>query len=167
MKQDSLGCGSVRALALSDSHGDNKAIQKALDLFGDVEYIFHLGDYASDAEYISEHSRAKVLSVRGNCDFLSEDPYFEEVVIRGQRIVLTHGHRLGAKYSTDRLLYYAQAHEANAILFGHTHVPYCEYADGIWLVNPGSVAEPRGERPSAARLLIGEYGVVPKIVFLD
>lgn len=158
---------SVRALAISDSHGDLKAIEKALDLFGDVKYVFHLGDYAGDADYIEEHSRAKVLRVRGNCDFISDDPYVEEVLIRGQKIVLTHGHKLNAKYSTDRLFYYAQEHEAKAILFGHTHTAYCEYMDGIWLVNPGSVTEPRGGRPSAARLLIGEFGVVPKIVFLD
>lgn len=158
---------SARALALSDSHGDFSALGKALDRFGDVEYIFHLGDYASDAGYIAEHSRAKVLSVRGNCDFVSDAPYYTEAVIRGQKIILTHGHKLGAKYSVDRLFYYAREHEAKAILFGHTHAPYCEYTEGIWLVNPGSVSEPRGGPPSAATLLIGAFGVVPKIVFLD
>lgn len=157
----------VRALALSDSHGDKGAISKALDRFGDVDYIFHLGDYSSDAEYVAEQSKARVITVRGNCDYISDDPYFEEVVIRGQRIILTHGHKLGAKYSYDRLFYYAQEREAKALLFGHTHVPYCEYMDGIWLVNPGSISEPRSGLPSAARLLIGAFGVVPKVVFLD
>ena len=158
---------SCRALAISDSHGDNAAIQKALDRFGDVEYIFHLGDYAGDAEYIRAHSRARVWSVRGNCDALSDDPYFEEVVICGQRIVLTHGHKLNAKYSVDRLYYYALEHEAKAILFGHTHIAMTQYIDGIWLVNPGSVSEPREGGRSAALLLVGEYGVVPKIVSLE
>jgi len=158
---------SVRALAVSDSHGDRVALERALEKFGDVEYIFHLGDYAGDAEFIEANSRAKVLSVRGNCDLMSDAPFFEEVILRGQKIILTHGHKLNAKYSMDRLLYYAQEHEAKAILFGHTHTAYCEYMDGIWLVNPGSVSESRSGPPSAARLLIGGFGVVPKIVFLD
>ncbi len=158
---------SLRALAVSDSHGDHRALKKMLDQFKDVAYIFHLGDYASDADYIAANSRAKILSVRGNCDFISDAPYYEEVVILGQRIVLTHGHKLGAKYSFDRLFYYAKEHEAKAILFGHTHVSFCEYMDGIWLVNPGSVSESQSGPPSAAMLLIGEFGVVPKIVFPD
>jgi putative phosphoesterase len=158
---------SVHALALSDSHGKLSAIQRALDRFGDTEYIFHLGDYDSDAKYIAEHSRAKVMRVRGNCDLMSGEPYFREIFICGQKIILTHGHQLKVKYSVNRLLYYAQENEAKAILFGHTHMPYCEFEDGIWMVNPGSVAEPRAGLPSAARLLIGDFGVVPKIVFLD
>lgn len=158
---------SARALILSDSHGDLKSIQKALDFFGDVEYVFHLGDYASDASYIAEHSRAIVRSVRGNCDFIAEDPYFDEEVICGNRIILTHGHKLNAKYSIERLYYYALEHEAKAILFGHTHVAMTQFVDGIWLVNPGSVSDPRAGERSAALLLIGEYGIVPKIVRVE
>lgn len=158
---------SLRALAVSDSHGDREALKNLLDQFGDVEYIFHLGDYAGDADYIAASSRARVLRVRGNCDFISDAPYTEEVTIRGQKIILTHGHKLGAKYSYDRLFYYAKERQAKAVLFGHTHVSLCEYMDGIWLVNPGSLSEPRSGPPSAARLLIGEFGVVPKIIFPD
>jgi putative phosphoesterase len=158
---------SLRALAVSDSHGDRGALKNLLDQFGDVEYIFHLGDYAGDADYIAANSRARVLRVRGNCDFISDAPYHEEIEIRGQKIILTHGHKLGAKYSYDRLFYYAKERQAQAVLFGHTHVSFCEYMDGIWLVNPGSLSEPRNGPPSAARLLIGEFGVVPKIVFPD
>ncbi len=158
---------SAHALVISDSHGDKKSIQKALDKFGTVEYIFHLGDYASDAAYIAEHSSAQVRSVRGNCDYIAEDPYFDEVVICGNRIVLTHGHKLNAKYSMERLYYYALEHEAKAILFGHTHVAMTQFVDGIWLVNPGSISDPRSGDRSAAYLMIGEYGIVPKIVSID
>lgn len=139
-------------------------MQKALELYGEVDYIFHLGDYAGDAEFLRLNSRAQVLAVRGNCDFISKEPYFDEVVLGGHRIILTHGHKLNAKYSVDRLFYYAQEHDAKAILFGHTHVAMTEFVDGIWLINPGSISEPREGFRSAAQLLIGKWGVVPKIV---
>lgn len=156
---------TIHALAFADSHGVTSGMKKALELFGGgVEYIFHLGDYSSDAEFLRQNSGAQVKAVRGNCDFISDDPYFDEIILSGQKIILTHGHKLNAKYSTDRLLYYAQEHEAKAILFGHTHVAMAEYADGVWLVNPGSITEPRAGFRSVAALMIGPWGVVPKIM---
>ena len=156
---------TIYALAFADSHGNTSGMQKALELFGgDAEYIFHLGDYSRDAEFLRQHSGAKVIAVRGNCDLASEDLYYEEVILCGHKIILTHGHKLNVKYTTDRLLYYAQEREAKAILFGHTHVPMAEYADGVWLVNPGSITEPRAGFRSVAKLMIGPWGVVPKIL---
>ncbi len=149
----------------ADSHGVTSGMQRALELFGEgVEYIFHLGDYCRDAAFLRQHSAAHVTAVRGNCDYIADDPYFDEVTLCGQKIILTHGHKLNAKYSTDRLLYYAQEHEAKAILFGHTHIAAAEYADGVWLVNPGSITEPRAGFRSVATLMIGPWGVVPKIM---
>jgi uncharacterized protein len=156
---------TVYALAFADSHGVTSGMQKALEQYSEgVEYMFHMGDYAGDADFLREHSRAQVMAVRGNCDFISDYPYFDEIVLCGHKIILTHGHKLNAKYSTDRLLYYAQEREAKAILFGHTHVPLTEYVDGVWLINPGSITEPRAGFRSVASLMIGQWGVVPKIM---
>ena len=33
---------------------------------------------------------------------------------------------------------------ADAVLFGHTHAPCCQYIDGLAIFNPGSISHPRG-----------------------
>lgn len=153
----------VHALVLSDTHGNRSAIDAVLRECGNVDYIFHLGDNVSDARYIDEKSRAKVVCVKGNCDMGEAGNELDEIVLRGQKILLTHGHRFKVKYSYDRLFYKAQEAEAKAALFGHTHKPFCKYQEGIWLVNPGSAGESPDGAVHYATLLAGEVGVIPKL----
>ena len=157
----------AKALVVSDTHGNRSSLNQIAREYADVEYLFHLGDYAMDAEYLADElPHAKVISVKGNCDLIADAPEFEEIVIGGNKIILTHGHTLNVKYSYDRVFFYAQEHEAKAILFGHTHVPCKEYKAGIWLVNPGSAGEETAGRCSVAMLLAGSAGIVPKILYL-
>ena len=157
----------VRALVLSDTHGNKGVIDRALRQFADFDYIFHLGDNISDARYIEQNTRAIVVAVKGNCDMGDAGNDTEQVVLCGQKIILTHGHLLKVKYSYDRAFYYAQEQGAKAILFGHTHQPYCKYEDGIWLVNPGSAGCSYDGIERAATLMIGEVGVIPKLRIID
>ncbi|MEA5002202.1 MAG: metallophosphoesterase [Christensenella sp.] len=152
----------IHALVLSDTHGNAAAVRSVLAANPEADYIFHLGDNVRDARLIEENTRARVVSVKGNCDPGEAANDFEEVVLQGQKIILTHGHLLKVKFSYDRAFYYAQEREAKAILFGHTHRQYCEYVDGIWMVNPGSAGDSPGGKAEYATLLIGEMGVVPK-----
>ena len=41
---------------------------------------------------------------------------------------------------------------AQALLYGHTHIPHIDYHDGLWLVNPGSIGDHR--RPSYGVLTV-------------
>ena len=149
------------ALVISDTHGKKKIISDVLKDNPGIDYIFHLGDYDSDMDGVKTH--AKAISVRGNCDFVSENCNTEQVNILGQKIILTHGHKFGVKYDFSRLLYYAMEKEAKAILFGHTHLPYMENKEGIWLINPGSAGEPRDGEGTYAILRIYDFGIVPKL----
>ena len=153
----------AHVLVLSDTHGNREAVKRVLAACPEAEYIFHLGDNVRDAEWIDSHSRAKVTMVKGNCDPGAQKNDFEEVVLKGQRIILTHGHLLKVKYSLDRVFYYAQEKSAKAILFGHTHQGYCQYTEGIWLVNPGSAGDSADGMTHYATLLVGEMGVIPKL----
>lgn len=156
----------TQALAVSDTHGNRQILPQIARQFPDVRYVFHLGDGVRDAVWLADHMPdSTVVNVKGNCDWSSECNDFEELTIAGQKIVLTHGHLLQVKYGYDRLLYYAQERNAQAVLFGHTHQAYIERVDGIWLINPGSAGEPRGgAQPTVAILLIGEVGIVPKLL---
>ncbi len=153
----------IHALVMSDTHGNRSAIDAVLSECGPVDYIFHLGDNSSDARYIDQKSNAKVVGVKGNCDMGDSGNETDAVVLKGQKILLTHGHLFQVKYSYDRLFYKAQEEDAKAVLFGHTHRPFCEYNEGIWMVNPGSAGESFDGTVRYATLLIGEMGVVPKL----
>ncbi len=156
---------SIKALVVSDTHGNATQISAIAKKFPDADYVFHLGDYSMDSNKLKEQMpNAKFFCVKGNCDFVSDLPEFSEVVIRNNKIILTHGHLLKVKYSYERAFYYAKEKDAAAILFGHTHIPYSEFEDGVWLINPGTAGDNQRGKMSVAMLLIGEYGIVPKII---
>lgn len=60
--------------------------------------------------------------------------FFEE--LGGKMIYLTHGHH-GAP----------PLQEGDILVSGHTHIPVATKQEGIFLVNPGSVAIPKGGFP--------------------
>ncbi len=157
----------IKALAVSDTHGNTGSLKQIAREYADIAYLFHLGDYVADAQYLrQEMPHTKVIFVKGNCDICSDAPAVEEVFIAGNKIILTHGHLLKVKYSYDRALYDAQERGAKAIVFGHTHIAYKEYVDGVWLLNPGSAGEESNGKMSVAMLLCGSAGIVPKILYL-
>jgi len=49
---------------------------------------------------------------------------------------------------------------ARRLVFGHTHLPFARAANGIELVNPGSVGLPFDGDPRAAYALVHDYGTV-------
>ena len=158
---------SLKAVVVSDAHGNNASLRKIAEVYRSADYLFHLGDYTKDALWLDrEMPDTKTVFVRGNCDPGSSAPDFEEIVLRNNKIILTHGHLLKAKFSYDRLLHYAMEHEAKAILFGHTHRAHLENVQGIWLINPGSAGERARGDMSVAFMLVGEGTIVPKIVGL-
>lgn len=81
--------------------------------------------------------------MRGNCDFGVKAP--EECIVDfgNNRLFLTHGHRQGVKQGTGWLESTAAVKGCTGALFGHTHVPLCEWRDGIFLLNPGSARSGR------------------------
>ena len=106
-----------RLLVLADTHGAAAAIDRALHKAGQVDAVIHLGDYVRDAEFI----RAKgieVYGVKGNCDIGSDLETEMLLHIGGKKILLTHGHAYGVKYSLQRLVYRALEVEADAVFSG-------------------------------------------------
>lgn len=155
----------MRILVVSDSHRRTAAIEKILYAQPTASHVFFLGDLASDIEnyeYIFPEKQFHVLS--GNCDYFSNLPSSGIAVVGGKKIFYTHGHTLGVKSSTSHLLNTAKAQECDIALFGHTHIPLTLYEDGVWLVNPGSCANPRDGRPTYAVIDIENNGIMPIII---
>ena len=127
------------AVILSDTHGNRQAIDKLGSLFGECDYIFHLGDVSADGEYIRSSYPEKTAVINGNCDpvKLGEDETVVE--IEGVRIFFTHGHLYGVKSSLKRLAARAEELGCKIAFYGHTHSAREDEINGVTLVNPGAM----------------------------
>lgn len=129
----------IRILVVSDSHGDSRALMRALDEQPTAQYILHLGDGASEMRALAPTCTATVHQVRGNCDFSSTFPTEQELRIGGIPILMTHGHRYSVKGGLGTLEEEARRRGVKIVLFGHTHQSLTRYEDGLHLINPGSL----------------------------
>lgn len=138
----------MKCLCFSDSHGSTYHIHQALSKHPDAEVIFFLGDGLRDLEdFILDRSRAW-FAVQGNCDYhalLGESfvKKTDSITLMGKRILFTHGDLYGVKYGLDGVKKLALDHNADIVLFGHTHQPLEKYIPtdegGFYLFNPGSI----------------------------
>ena len=154
----------MRVLVLSDSHGINNPLETIIDSHPDIEHIIFLGDGIAGVEDLKRFYNKKFYLVRGNCDFASELPIVDTLVFNGKKIIYTHGHTLDVKYTTERLYEIAKQNNADIVLFGHTHIAYSEYRDGVYLLNPGSVSRSRNGQNSYAIIDILGNGIMTNII---
>ena len=124
---------------ISDAHGYGRraeTILERLERIGECprELIF-LGD--GTRELLQRLSQELcVYAVRGNCDGFSSfdilDSRGEAIpserleIIGGKRLLMMHGHEYSVKSGLALAVNRAVSLEADALLFGHTHMPVCE-----------------------------------------
>ena len=149
---------------VSDSHGDFDNLALFRDRLKGVDALWHLGDYAEDALFLSQELNCGYVSVRGNCDPFSNAPLSDIIEWHGRRILLLHGHTVMGRL---RLLYAAKEANADAVLFGHSHVPSIETVDGVLMVNPGSLSRPRTVKgPSVALMTLTDGAMHAELLFV-
>ena len=133
-----------------------------------AEVVIHLGDGADEAEMVKAKFPEKTfLQVRGNCDWGCDLPVEGEITLEGKKLFYTHGHAYNVKYGLYNICCAAREKKADIVLFGHTHTPYCEFEEGVWLVNPGSAGASNDGLLHYATLLIGKVGIIPKLKTAD
>ena len=123
-----------KILAISDTHGNIKAIEKLRKEMKNADYIFHLGDHFYDMDSFVKDFDKKIYSVKGNCDGGGEEYVFD---IDGYKIMLVHGDYYHVKMSLYRLSLRARELGVYAVFYGHTHVAKIVEDEGILLINPG------------------------------
>ena len=133
----------MRIGVMSDSHGDLRAIGRAVEKLGHVDLILHAGDYYQDAMTLGAKLPVPVIAVGGNCDLMMTTPRQHIGNYSGFKLLLIHGHQYGVKRDINSLFAHAQKRRIDIVVYGHTHVPHVEIRDGIHMFNPGSVAYPR------------------------
>lgn len=151
----------MKCLIFSDSHGSGYYIEQALSIHRDTEVAFFLGDGLSDISVLSsKYSGIAWLSVRGNCDFYVSAPDFGRITLEGKRIYYSHGDRHGVKSGMSTAESFAEQNGVDIYLFGHTHIPYEKYKDGIYYFNPGSIKGGCSLAPSYGVMQIDGLGVL-------
>ncbi len=144
-------------LVFSDSHGNPTNMEKVFNSAqGLISGVIFLGDGIADFERIRiKASGIDTYCVRGNCDFSSEYVRSAFITLKGHRIFITHGDAYG-RASVRTVSCAAIENKCEAALFGHTHVRFCGYENGIALMNPGSISFPRdGLPPSCGIIYLG------------
>jgi putative phosphoesterase len=117
-----------------------------------ADLVVHAGDFVSpDALDAFYEVTAELRAVHGNAD----DPAVTErlptariVEYEGVRIAVTHRRSGGA----TGLRMFGREKGADLVVSGHTHRPTVVETDDVTLLNPGSHAQPRGNRPGHAEL---------------
>lgn len=130
-------------VVMSDSHYDREVIAAIKDKYlSTATAIFHCGD----SELLSSDKIwSGIQVVAGNCDDDTRFPDFLFQEVEGKRVLLTHGHQFNVGFGLDRYSYFAEEKEADIALFGHIHRPVVEKINHTLYLNPGSVAQPRGD----------------------
>jgi putative phosphoesterase len=141
---------------LADSHlqiWPPALLARVGELFSRAELILHAGDIINLS--ILESLPLPVVAVAGNSDSLmikSALPLSRTVELNGFKIGLIHGYGPPAEVPHWVRAYFA-AEQVDAIVFGHSHVPWLETKDGVLMFNPGPLSGLRG-CPSLGRLTL-------------
>ncbi len=142
----------MRLIAVSDIHGRKgnlfDIIEKHID---EANYFLCLGDCNSGDDFDEANiyfgNKLHLITVCGNTDFRSTEPAVREFTLAGKRIMLCHGHTFKVKLTYITLAHEAKNRNVDIAFFGHTHEPHISIENGVYLINPGSVAN-------------GSYGII-------
>ena len=61
----------------------------------------------------------------------------------------------------------AKENDARIVFYGHTHIAKVDQKDGIYFINPGSIAQPRGPLREGSYAIYEKNGKDEYITFYD
>jgi hypothetical protein len=159
-------------------------------VFRGVDIILHVGD-ANDIATLKqlENNFTITMAVSGESDTDELKHYVEPkrvVEFAKRRLGMIHGHayvppppkglieRIIALFSKPKphdmtpLYTYllSQFTNVDAIVFGHTHQPYVNTVNGVFLFNPGAAASIGGSRPSVGIMHVEANSISGRIIYL-
>ena len=154
---------------LSDTHGrdDARLAGRALEAVEEASLVIHAGDFTRlPVLEAFETASERLVAVHGNVDddrVRARLPAKEVVDVDGVRIVVVHGNR----HSETARAMLGREEGAALVVSGHSHRPEVVDADDVTLLNPGSHADPRGNRPAHAELDVGDGVIRGRLVDRD
>lgn len=167
-------------LLLSDTHGAVDAVRWILSAFsGECRACLFAGDGAQDIITVVREAAVGritippvIIMTQGNCDSQLYPPVFpdsknpkpfglpvyQQKMIAGQHILLTHGHLHHVELDGRKLSMTAESLGCTIAVHGHTHVQSIESFDSVATINPGSPLRPRGKSYGGFAILSIETG---------
>lgn len=144
----------MRLIAVvADTHVPTRVPEVPVELLQDLERhepykIFHAGDLTAPEVIDVFEFIAPTHAVKGNNDQGLDIPHEYAETFEGVTVAMRHRPRL------DDIDHFAVRHEADIVVYGHTHAPTIEDRDGVTTVNPGSPTVPRNGAPTYAFISI-------------
>jgi hypothetical protein len=147
---------------LADTHmpkGERRLPARCLELIGEAEATIHAGDFFATSVLGELQALCPtVLAVHGNVDepalqrMLPAELEFE---LGGKTVAVVHdaGPKAGRLARLRR-----RFPDADAVVFGHSHLPLHEEGGGFQIFNPGSPTERRRAPQASMGLLSCERG---------
>jgi uncharacterized protein len=156
---------------LADTHmprGERRLPRRCLEIVAEAEATIHAGDFFGRSVLAELESLCpRVHAVHGNVD--EEDPRRAlpaalEIDLGGRTVAVVHD----AGPARGRLARLRRRFpQADAVVFGHSHLPLHEGEGGFQIFNPGSPTERRrAPRPSMGLLTRARSGLVFEHVWL-
>ena len=136
----------------SDTHSESghELEGEALTAARDADVVVHAGDFTSPAALDAFREECdRLFAVHGNADSAAVRdrlPTARVVEEAGVRFAVTHRREGGE----TGLAMFGRSRGADVVVSGHTHRPTVVEAADCLLLNPGSHAQPRGNRPGFA-----------------
>lgn len=158
----------MRLGIIGDTHGQVELAIKLLNQLKPLDLVLHTGDYYDDGALLGQAVDVEIHAVAGNWDPLGAGPKEKTLQLEGKKIYLTHGHQYQVQFTMQRIFYRALELGADVVIFGHTHVCYCQEHEGVLFFNPGAVYRPlRDHRPVCGLLVIEGHNVKPSFCYLN
>ena len=120
----------MKILLVSDSHGNNSALDQLAIKYPNMDLYLHAGDSASMSWSIQPFE-----SVLGNCDYYDNFPKHMKLPIPGGYLWIQHYPTIDINILKEN--------NVKLFIHGHTHKRRLEVIDGITFVNPGAISLPR------------------------
>lgn len=167
----------MKLFIISDIHGSEFYLDKAMKQYAreDADYLIVLGDILYHGarnplpegynppgviDKLNEYS-SEIIAVRGNCDSEVDEMVldfplmstYSSILLPNRRILLTHGHVYNEKNMVPLNI-------GDVVLSGHTHVLKSEKKDGIYYLNPGSIALPKENNPHSYAIIENDTFII-------
>ncbi|WP_435334431.1 metallophosphoesterase [Haloarchaeobius sp. TZWWS8] len=153
----------------SDTHAsDAEALTgRTLEAVREADLVVHAGDFTTtDALDGFRETAPRFLAVHGNADapdVKGRLPESRMFTYGGVQFAMTHRRDGG----DTGLRMFGREKGATVVVSGHTHRPRFVQTPDVALLNPGSHADPRGNRPGHAELEETDRGLDGRLVQPD
>lgn len=133
---------------IADTHG--RVHPRVAEVFANVDHILHAGDIGGEHVLEALRALAPVTSVDGNNDHATGEEIVR-VTVKGLRVLLTHILPRPSKPAA-RVIESLREEKADAVIFGHSHLPHHQRIDGVLYFNPASAGPRRFDLPISVGL---------------